>query len=67
MESLEVDQLTLAEADEALFYIDLHLDQDSDIAEVIQLFQVKSKILDHLTQLGNEKFLTLPGQNHIFS
>ena len=51
MESLQVDSLTRAEAEEALFYIDLHLDQDGNMAEVIQLFELKSKILDHLTEL----------------
>ncbi len=51
MESLEVDQLTWAEADEALYYIDMHLDHDGDLAEVIRLFDLKSKILQHLAQL----------------
>ena len=49
--NLEVDQLTLAEADEAIFYIDLHLDQSDNIPEVIKLFHLKSKILQHLTYL----------------
>ena len=52
IESLQVDQLTLVEADEALFYIDLHLDQDGDIREVIELINLKSKILQHITHLG---------------
>ncbi|RDC58806.1 hypothetical protein [Adhaeribacter pallidiroseus] len=55
VESIEVDQLTLGEVDEALFYIDLHLDQDGDISEVIHLFHLKSKLLDHLTQLEKRK------------
>jgi len=53
MESLAVDQLTLAEAEEALYYIDLHLDQDGDIREVMQLFDLKSKILQRITDLEN--------------
>ncbi len=55
VENLEVDQLTLAEADEALFYIDLHLDQDGEIREVIKLFNLKSKILQHVTLLEKVK------------
>lgn len=59
MESLKVDQLTLTEADEALFYIDLHLDQDGDIRGVMRLFDVKSKILEHISHL--EKISTAFG------
>lgn len=55
LEGFAVNQLTWAEAEEALFYIDLHLDQDGDISEVIHLFEVKSQILDHLTQLETSR------------
>lgn len=56
MESREVDTLTLAEAEEALFHIDLHLDQNRDILEVIKLVNLKSKILRHMTWLEKIDF-----------
>ncbi|MDQ4139841.1 MAG: hypothetical protein M3142_04895 [Bacteroidota bacterium] len=53
IDKLEVEKLNQKKANQVLMYIDFLIDHEGDIAESIQLFKLKEKLLRHMTYLNS--------------